>query len=93
MFCRTQTPSLRVYWFCSPPGSVQLRNMLIERFGVELPATAALDFPTVTALAEHITNYGLTPSMNFINTELQQQPSAQSQLTGHGLLLSLQSHD
>ncbi len=32
-------------------GAVQLRNQIAERFGVELPATAALDFPTVLALA------------------------------------------
>ena len=34
-----------------PAGAVQLRNSITERFGVELPATAALDFPTVLALA------------------------------------------
>ena len=32
-------------------GAVQLRNAITERFGVELPPTAALDFPTVLALA------------------------------------------
>lgn len=35
-------------------GAVQLRNAISERFGVELPATAALDFPTSAALASHI---------------------------------------
>ena len=35
-------------------GAVQLRNAISERFGVELPATAALDFPTGSALATHI---------------------------------------
>ena len=35
-------------------GAVQLRNAISERFGVELPATAALDFPTSAALAKHI---------------------------------------
>ena len=34
-----------------PAGAVQLRNAITERFGVELPPTAALDFPTVKALA------------------------------------------
>jgi len=37
-------------------GAVQLRNAIAERFGVELPATAALDFPTSFALATHITS-------------------------------------
>ena len=32
-------------------GAVQLRNAMTERFGVELPPTAALDYPTVLALA------------------------------------------
>lgn len=35
-------------------GAVQLRNAIAERFGVELPATAALDFPTPSALASHV---------------------------------------
>lgn len=35
-------------------GAVQLRNAITERFGVELPATAALDFPTVLALAGYV---------------------------------------
>ena len=35
-------------------GAVQLRNAISERFGVELPATAALAFPTAAALASHI---------------------------------------
>lgn len=35
-------------------GAVQLRNAISERFGVELPATAALDYPTGSALATHI---------------------------------------
>ena len=30
---------------------MQLRNAMTERFGVELPLTAALDYPTVLALA------------------------------------------
>lgn len=32
----------------------QLRNTVAERFGVDLPPTAALDFPTIAALASHI---------------------------------------
>jgi acyl carrier protein len=35
-------------------GAVQLRNAISERFGVELPATAALDYPTGSAIATHI---------------------------------------
>lgn len=35
-------------------GAVQLRNAITEQFGVELPATAALDFPTVLALAGYV---------------------------------------
>ena len=32
-------------------GVVQLRNAITHRFGVEVPATVALDFPTISALA------------------------------------------
>ncbi|PSC74792.1 Polyketide synthase [Micractinium conductrix] len=32
-------------------GVVQLRNAITERFGVEVPPTVALDFPTISALA------------------------------------------
>lgn len=35
-------------------GAVELRNALTSRFGVELPATAVFDFPTVAALSGHI---------------------------------------
>ena len=35
-------------------GAVDLRNALGARFGVELPATATFDFPTVLAMAAHI---------------------------------------
>lgn len=35
-------------------GAIQLRNAITERFGVELPVTAALDFPTITALAAFV---------------------------------------
>lgn len=35
-------------------GAVQLRNTISERFGVELPATAALDFPTPAVLSAFV---------------------------------------
>lgn len=35
-------------------GAVQLRNAVSERFGTELPATAALDFPTAATLAGYL---------------------------------------
>ena len=35
-------------------GAVDLRNALIARFAIELPATAIFDFPTIAALAQHI---------------------------------------
>lgn len=35
-------------------GAVQLRTAIGERFGVDLPPTAALDFPTASALSKHI---------------------------------------
>lgn len=35
-------------------GAVQLRNAVNEQFGIELPATAALDFPTTSALADFL---------------------------------------
>lgn len=37
-----------------PAGAVQLRTAISERFGVEVPATAALDFPNVLALADFV---------------------------------------
>ena len=33
---------------------MELRNTLISSFGVELPPTAILDYPTIDALAGHI---------------------------------------
>lgn len=33
---------------------MELRNTLISSFGVELPPTATLDYPTIDALAGHI---------------------------------------
>jgi acyl carrier protein len=35
-------------------GAVSLRNAVAERFGTELPATAALDFPTADALTGYV---------------------------------------
>jgi acyl carrier protein len=35
-------------------GAVELRNSLAGRFGVELPATVTLDYPSISALAAFI---------------------------------------
>lgn len=35
-------------------GSVELRNSLASQFGVELPATVTLDYPSISALASYI---------------------------------------
>ena len=35
-------------------GAVELRNAVAETFAVDLPATAAFDFPSIAALATHI---------------------------------------
>ena len=35
-------------------GSVELRNSLGTRFGIELGPTATFDYPTVAALAQHV---------------------------------------
>ncbi len=35
-------------------GAVELRNSLAGRFGVELPATVTLDYPSISALAGFI---------------------------------------
>lgn len=37
-----------------PAGAIQLRNALGQEFGVDLPPTAALDFPTVLSLANFV---------------------------------------
>ena len=36
------------------PGAVELRNALSTKFGVELPPTVTLDYPSVAALASHL---------------------------------------
>ncbi len=36
-------------------GAVELRNAVAAKFGVDLPATATFDFPTLGALAAHVT--------------------------------------
>ncbi len=35
-------------------GAVELRNAVTEAFGVSLPATAALDLPTLEAMTAHV---------------------------------------
>ena len=35
-------------------GSVELRNSLSSKFGLELPPTVILDYPTIAALAGHL---------------------------------------
>ena len=35
-------------------GSVELRNSLASRFGIDLPATVTLDYPSISALAAYI---------------------------------------
>ncbi len=35
-------------------GAVDLRNAIGSKFGIEVPATAAFDYPTASALAGHI---------------------------------------
>jgi hypothetical protein len=35
-------------------GAVELRNNISSAFGVDLPATATLDFPTISALAVYL---------------------------------------
>lgn len=37
-----------------PAGAVQLRNAITEHFGIALPPTATLDYPTVAALARFV---------------------------------------
>lgn len=44
-------------------GAVELRNTLVSQFGVELPATATFDYPTVAALAAFIVSQGAAPAM------------------------------
>lgn len=39
---------------CRTSGAVELRNTLGDKFGIELPPSLALDFPTVSAIAAHI---------------------------------------
>ena len=43
-------------------GAVELRGAVLTRFGIELPATAALDHPTVSALAQLLARITARPS-------------------------------
>jgi len=43
-----------VITYCACTGAVELRNALTGAFAVELPPTIAIDYPTITALAELI---------------------------------------
>lgn len=43
------------------PGAVDLRNAVAAEFGVDLPATAAFDYPTVSALAAYVTQEAAPP--------------------------------
>ncbi len=40
-------------------GAVELRNALVAKFAVDLPATVTLDQPTVAALAQYIASLSL----------------------------------
>jgi hypothetical protein len=51
----------------STSGAVELRNSLIERFGVELSPTVTFDYPTLPALALYIAK---------LTTAVQQEPLA-----------------
>lgn len=54
-------------------GAVDLRNAVSAKFGIDLPATAAFDYPTASALAGHIsvdmapTQAGTSPSMKSLS--------------------------
>lgn len=38
--------------------AVELRNTVGAKFGVELPATVIFDYPSIRALAQHLTEQG-----------------------------------
>ena len=40
--------------FCACAGSVELKNAVSARFGIELPATVSFDYPTIQAMAGYI---------------------------------------
>ena len=52
-------------------GAVELRNAIISKFGVDLPATVTFDYPTASSLAAFIVGTSST-------TSLQQLPAAAS---------------
>lgn len=69
-------------------GAVQLRNAITERFGVELPPTAALDFPTVLALACFVAQ-SVAPAAGALAAPLgglELDRSAWSEFSGEGRL-------
>lgn len=43
-------------------GAIELRNAVAATFAVTLPVTAAFDFPTITALAQHISTLLSVPT-------------------------------
>ena len=55
-------------------GAVDLRNALSAEFGVELPATTTIDYPTLPALATFVA--GLLPRPGSADGEPDQQHSA-----------------
>lgn len=54
-------------------GAVDLRNAVSAKFGIDLPAIAAFDYPTASALAGHLsadmapTQAGTSPSMKSLS--------------------------
>lgn len=46
-------------------GAVELRNSISSSFGVDLPATASFDFPTISALATHLAGVVAPASLSF----------------------------
>lgn len=57
-------------------GAVELRNALTSRFGVELPATVTLDYPSISALAGYIALQTESPDSGIAEPGIAEQDAA-----------------
>ena len=55
---------------------MELRNALTSHFGVELPATVTLDYPSISALAGYIALHTASPDSGVAGPDIAVQDAA-----------------